>query len=85
MVLTTAKSDGMKAFVLEEGREMIWMEGTGDYIIYNGKLNNWDQYSILVSQLCSIVVDLKRSVLTIDENNRGSLSKHQEHARECSH
>jgi hypothetical protein len=32
-----AKSDGMKAFVLEEGKEMIWMEGTGDYIILQWK------------------------------------------------
>jgi hypothetical protein len=28
-----AKSDGMKTFVLEERKEMIWMEGTGNYII----------------------------------------------------
>jgi hypothetical protein len=38
MVLTTAKSDGMKAFVLEEGKEMIWMEGTGDYTILQWKI-----------------------------------------------
>jgi hypothetical protein len=37
MVLTTAKSDGMKAFVLEEGKEMNLMEGTGDYIILQRK------------------------------------------------
>jgi len=37
MVLTTAKSDGMKAFVLEEGKEMNLIEGTGDYIILQRK------------------------------------------------
>lgn len=37
MVLTTAKSDGMKAFVLEEGKGMISMEGTGDYITLQWK------------------------------------------------
>jgi len=37
MVLTTAKSDGMKAFVLEEGKEMIWIEGMGDYIVLQRK------------------------------------------------
>jgi hypothetical protein len=62
-----AKSNGMKAFMLEEGKEMIWMEETGDYIILQWKREQLGSINTFVSQLCSIVVQSGLKIIEVED------------------